>query len=151
MRSNGKTEPSGIASYYRKFWDEVLRRMREQRLITGSQQTPSKSFLYIRAAKPGYKHYIAFTRDKTFRVELYIDQGDPLTNNRLFEYLKSHRDDIEEQMGVSLSWQRLDAKRACRIAVERPVYDHHAQREEFIKWGIQMFVKLREVLTPWLK
>lgn len=48
-------------------------------------------------------------------VELYIDRGDASENKRIFDQLLSHRDEVEQAFGDSLLWERLEAKRACRI------------------------------------
>src|SRR5262249_33607523 len=52
------------------------------------------------------------------RVELYIDRGGDQAepNKRIFDQLHSHKKEIEGAFGGELSWQRVDDKRACRIA-----------------------------------
>jgi hypothetical protein len=49
-------------------------------------------------------------------VELYIDHGNQIENKRIFDWLVSRKTDIERTFGGALSWQRLDDKRASRIA-----------------------------------
>jgi hypothetical protein len=48
-------------------------------------------------------------------VELYIDRGEKEENKNIFDALMLKRADIESTFGESLSWERLDEKRACRI------------------------------------
>lgn len=48
-------------------------------------------------------------------VELYIDRGEALENKRIFDQLHNHKDEIEKAFGDPLLWERLDAKRACRV------------------------------------
>jgi len=50
------------------------------------------------------------------RVELYIDTGNAEVNQRIFEELLNHKDEIEQAFGESLDWQALEGRRACRIA-----------------------------------
>ena len=137
--------------FYYKFWDEVLMRMREEGLTSTKQQTSRRSFLGIPAGKAGYIYYLAFPREGNFRVELYIDHDDETINRERFESLKAMSDEIEAQLGLPLSWQQLEGKRACRIAAQRPVHDREVEREELIDWGIKMFVKLRNVFGPLIK
>lgn len=51
-------------------------------------------------------------------VELYIDRGaeEAEANKRIFDRLLDRKGEIEAAFGGELSWQRLDARRSCRIA-----------------------------------
>ncbi len=55
------------------------------------------------------------------RVELYIDRGLERgnENNAIFDKLYENKNDIEREFGSELGWERLDAKRACRIQFTR--------------------------------
>lgn len=57
-------------------------------------------------------------------TELYIDRGDVSENKRIFDQLHARQDEIERAFGGTLSWERLDTKRACRIkhVIERGGY-----------------------------
>lgn len=48
-------------------------------------------------------------------VELYIDRGEGVENKRIFDKLSESRAEVETAFGDTLSWERLDGKRACRI------------------------------------
>ena len=49
------------------------------------------------------------------QVEFYIDRGDAEQNKQIFDTLYEHKTEIEAAFGEPLEWQRLDAKRACRV------------------------------------
>ena len=49
------------------------------------------------------------------QVELYIDRGDAEQNKQLFDAFYARKEEIEVAFGEPLEWQRLDAKRACRV------------------------------------
>ncbi len=57
-------------------------------------------------------------------AELYIDRGEADENKRIFDLLLARKEEIEKAFGGTLSWERLDAKRACRIkrVIERGGY-----------------------------
>ena len=49
------------------------------------------------------------------RMEIYFNSGNKETNESVFDYLYSRKDEIEADYGSSLNWQRLSDKVTCRI------------------------------------
>jgi CBS domain-containing protein len=60
---------------------------------------------------------IAFSTKRRFRVELYIDSGNQEQNKRVFDLLYNQKEKIEERVGKPIEWERINSKRASRIAV----------------------------------
>lgn len=58
----------------------------------------------------------SFGRGGIFRIELYIDCGDQTLNKQIFDGLAAQKEEIEAEVGHELTWQRLDDRRASRIA-----------------------------------
>lgn len=56
-------------------------------------------------------------RQNDCSVELYIDRGRDKNelNQAIFDELHAHKEEIEQTFGDKLSWEALEAKRACRI------------------------------------
>ena len=88
----------------------------------------------------------SFTRDARFRVELYLDSGDPVINKKLFTHLSESyqkRDLSAELPGERFSWEELPDKRASRIAIyhpgsiTRPAEELAALRE----WAIPVMIR----------
>jgi CBS domain-containing protein len=92
----------------------------------------------------------SFARGGRFRVELYIDQGDKDANKRIFDDLFRQREPIESEIGEDLSWERLDQRRASRIAAYRPgaITDGAEVLAELRAWGATTIVKFYEVFKP---
>jgi len=59
----------------------------------------------------------SFTRRKELRIELYLDCGNKEQNKQRFDELLARKGEIEAAIGEPLRWERLENKRACRIAV----------------------------------
>ena len=55
-------------------------------------------------------------------AEVYIDRGKGMNheNLQIFDQLHAKKDQIETDFGASLSWERLEGKRACRIRAGVP-------------------------------
>ncbi len=62
---------------------------------------------------------VAFTRQKALRVEVYLDSGNAAQTKAGFDALFARKNIIEGALGP-LSWERMDGKRACRIAAYTP-------------------------------
>lgn len=104
---------------------------------------------------PSHFHYISagsglrgvpfnFVGTRSYgRVELYIDRGDRDENKAIFDELYQQRAAIETSFGSSLTWERLNNKRASRIKSEMPgdVFDD-AQRAEMIEFMVDAMSKL---------
>jgi CBS domain-containing protein len=92
----------------------------------------------------------SFARGGRFRVELYIDQGDKETNKRIFNELHRRRDEVESQIGEELSWERIDVRRASRIAVYRPgsITDSAEALAKLRAWGAATIIKFYQVFKP---
>ncbi len=55
-------------------------------------------------------------RQQETAVELYIDRGESVLNKKIFDRLHAQFEGVEQAFGKPLSWERLDAKRGCRVA-----------------------------------
>ena len=89
-------------------------------------------------------------------AELYIDRGSgaDAENKAIFDQLFSSRAAVEKVFGGSLSWERLDGKRACRIRFTQPSGGYRSPEEEWPKIQdsiIQAMNRLEQALRPHLK
>ena len=104
--------------------------------------------------KTGLSHNYAVNRH-TAAVELYIDRGKDSgdESKSILGELHDNQEEIETEFGAPLNWQRLETKRACRIAKrfelggfldeDRWPDVHHAM--------IESMVKLEGALRPHIK
>ena len=58
------------------------------------------------------------------RVELYISRNQKEENKLIFDELFKEKDNIENEFGNALVWERLDDKKACRIKYEMNNIDY---------------------------
>jgi hypothetical protein len=59
---------------------------------------------------------IAVTAQGQLKVEAYLDSGDKDWNKQLFDEMASQAAMWEQEVGTTLDWERMDDKRASRIA-----------------------------------
>lgn len=68
-------------------------------------------------------------------------------NKASFDTLAERREEIEATFGAQLSWERLDSKRASRIAAYRTGdVDNTDRHEEYIDWFVNASQQLRQAL-----
>lgn len=101
----------------KEFWAQLLERAKSKTSLH-SNITPSiHSWIATGAGKSGTKYSYVITSDEG-NVEVYLDSGKeyPTLNKERFDELYKHKDEIEKVFGEPLSWERLDKRRASRIA-----------------------------------
>lgn len=96
---------------------------------------------------------MSFALGGRLRVEAYIDSNDGSINSALFDELHASADDWEARVGRALEWERLDDKRASRIAL----YEHDVdladpvRREVLRQWAREAVVALYDSLNDVLR
>lgn len=101
-----------------EFWEGLLDKSKAKTDLFANIK-PSKENWIGTSARVGitglYYNYVILMRSS--RVELYIDTGNKDKNKAIFDQLYSKREEMERRVGGKIEWQRLEEKRACRIAV----------------------------------
>ena len=87
------------------------------------------------------------------RTEVYINTGDKIKNKQIFDYLFSHRKEIEQSFGEELIWQRLDDKVTCRIRIDRNdlSYLNPDHQEAIFAFFVDTTNRIMKAFTPFAK
>ena len=90
----------------------------------------------------------SFARTRQFRVELYIDSGKREQNKALFDALYDRKEQIEQEIGTPLAWERISEKRASRIAVYRDVFitASDTDLQELRDWATATMIRFHDVM-----
>jgi hypothetical protein len=96
---------------------------------------------------------VAFSRAHRLRVELYLDTSDQSDTKRLFDALQNKKEEIETALGEPLHWERLDGKRASRVALYYPggVTDNDEQLEALRSRAVAATIRFRPVIAEHLE
>jgi CBS domain-containing protein len=129
---------------YIGFFSKLLDDFRKNSKIPVKDQSPDgTSWLVLQTiprGKSGMGSFVcSFTRDKRFRIELYLDLRDKDLTKSVFDKLYKQKDIFENQLGP-IEWERLENRRASRIAIYR---DGHITEEykhdELRSWAVNTF------------
>ena len=86
------------------------------------------------------------------RAELYIDRGEKGENEFVFDELSRHKEQLEKDFSAPLVWERLEAKRACRVKSETTgnVFDKE-QWDDMIEFMTDSMIRMEKAFKNPLK
>lgn len=141
-------EPSEIKQKYRTYFQGLIDDLRTQHQFTNARAgQPQNWYTFSSENSRVFLYSTSFAQQGRVRAEVYIDCADKAKNEALFELLFASRAEIEAAMGYELSWERLEARRACRIAVYRDgdIDAPSETLEEIKRWAIMALLKFKAV------
>lgn len=135
------------AELYRHYFQGLLDDLRENQRFTGAKKGQPQSWYSFSSGNKHFQYSHSFAHGNRVRTEIYIDSGDADENKRFFDQLFEQREVIESQYGCPLEWERLDDKRASRVAIYREGSIELAddKLQEIHLWGVKNLLKFKEV------
>ena len=133
-----------------RFWEGLVAVARECKTRHANIKPGSHHWLGASAGIRGFGYNFVIVQEHGV-VELYIDRGEAAENKTLFDKLSERKEQVGEAFGGALLWERLDAKRACRIKhiVEIGGYrSPEAQWPEIHSEMVQKMSDLEAALAP---
>lgn len=154
LKAVALVEPEGEThqALCKRFWTGLLERASSKTDLHASISPGQYHWIGTGAGVSGLAYNYAITKNAG-TVELYIDRGkgSKAENKRIFDTLRESREEIETAFGEELDWQRLDSKRACRIARS---FSHVGYRNDESEWPdlqdqlIDAMIRLEKALSP---
>jgi CBS domain-containing protein len=141
---------------YIKFYSSLLSDLHESSdLPIGTISPDGQSWINVTGLGPKGEARtsilsFSFARGARFRVELYIDQGHKEVNKKIFDNLFADREEIQLAVGEELSWERLDQRRASRIAAYRSgsITDDDSELKKLRLWAATTMIRFYKVFRP---
>lgn len=139
---------------YRTYYQSLLDELRNVHKFTNARAAqPQNWYTFSSENSKFYRYSTAFAQGRRVRVETYIDCGDKARNEAIFDHLYAQRTAIEAAFGRDLEWDKLESKRASRIATYRDG-EIDAESEilaEIQKWCVANLLRMSQVLPPFLE
>lgn len=153
VATSGGGEVSEKRLRYQQFFQAVIDELRDKHKFTNARAAQPQSWYAFSSGTSGIVYGATFARGDRLRAELYIDVGDAARNKAIFDSLLDRKEPVEEKTGP-LEWERLDQKRACRIAMVRPdtsIEDASTEADELRTWLVQGLLRMKAAFGPLLK
>lgn len=150
---SGSDELSPRQQAYRQFFQRLIDELREKHKFTNARAGQPQSWYSFSTGVRGFSWGVAFSLGGRIRVEIYIDTSDADQNEEMLDHLLKDREVIEKDFGAPLEWERLENKRACRVAYYRSgsIKDSPETLDEIHAWAIEKILLFRKIFAPRLK
>jgi len=141
------------AEAYRDYFQLLIDELREKHRFTGARKGQPQSWYSFASGFSGITYGACFSMGNRARVELYIDGGDVEKNKDFFDRLALEKERVENDFGEPFEWERLDEKKASRIAIYRPgsIEDDEETLNEIRIWTIDCLLKSKQTFHAHLK
>lgn len=132
---------------YRQYFQGLLDELRETHNFTSARKGQPQNWYSFSSGRKRFVYGHSFAAGNRVRVEIYIDSGDVDENKDFFDRLHADREMIESEFGEPLKWERLDGKRASRVAIYRSgAIDGSSEAlQEIHDWAIQNLLQFKKV------
>ena len=140
---------------YQTFFQDLLALVKSKRPgITNRNKVGYAGWMTLPSGQAGFGFGLTFASGSKFMFELYNDMGIRELNKIAFDTILSEKEAIEEDLEVALSWQRLDNRRASRVAWywDKPIsiMDGPEKLEELKQWAVENYFSFWDALLPYL-
>ncbi|MFC1639846.1 DUF4268 domain-containing protein [Gemmatimonadota bacterium] len=137
---------------YEKFWTGLLDRARKRTKLHANISPSRYHWVGTSSGFRGIGYNYVVTKEAA-AIDLYIDRGKECKdeNEAIFDRLLEHKGEIEEAYGDKLHWERLDAKRACRISERFDTGGYRASEKEWPTIQdamIDAMIRMEESIAP---
>lgn len=145
LNQDGRKSPL----YYR-FWERLLAYGKTQSSIHEYVKPRYNDGICIKNVRGLKFHYVVNQFDG--RVEFYIDRGNKDLNKRTFDELVNYKDEINTAFGKSLSWERLESRKSCRLGYyfEGGVKSDEPEWQRIHSEMVDAMIRLVNAVSPFI-
>lgn len=139
---------------YKAYFQGLIDELRESHRFTNARAgQPQNWYTFSSENSRLFRYSTSFAQGGRVRVEVYIDCGDKEKNDRTFQCLESKKESIEKEYGAPLTWESLDSKRACRVAIytDGDIDADSEELSEIRKWTVENLLKFKAVFPKYFR
>lgn len=142
--------PSEKSEAYRAFFQNLIDQLRIDYGFTNAKVGQPQNWYSFASGFVGIAYSVCFAQGGRVRAEVYIDRGNFDSNKAIFDTLAEQKHELSKEFEEKLEWERLNNRRASRIAVYRigNIEDDQPTLTDTMDWSISSLLKLKEVFGP---
>jgi len=147
-RQTQRTSVSTKGEKYQNYFQNLIDDLRDIHRFTSAKAGQPQNWYSFSSGVSGMTYGANFSQGGKARAELYIDLGDHEKNKYVFDQLFNMKGEIEDSLGQEISWERLDNKRASRLAlyIDGSIEESDSELEKVKNWHIEQLLKLKAAL-----
>ncbi|WP_019617280.1 DUF4268 domain-containing protein [Psychromonas ossibalaenae] len=147
-RQSQRASVSTKGEKYQNYFQGLIDTLRETHRFTSAKAGQPQNWYSFSSGVSGITYGANFSQGGKARSELYIDLGEQEKNKYVFDQLNHLKEEIEASLGEAVSWERLDSKRASRLALytDGSIEDSDSDLEVVKSWHIERLLKLKSAL-----
>ena len=147
-RQTQRASVSTKGEKYQNYFQSLIDTLRETHRFTSAKAGQPQNWYSFSSGVSGLTYGANFSQGGKARAELYIDLGDQEKNKYVFDQLSNIKSELENSLGEKLRWERLDNKRASRLALytDSSIEDSDSELEKTKEWHIDQLLKLKSTL-----
>lgn len=147
--------PNGESSKsrrYREYFQELIDTLRERHRFTKAKAAQPQNWYSFASGISGIQYSASFAAGGRVRSELYIGRPDASQNQEVFQALFAERERLEKQLGVELTWEPLEDRQACRVALYREgsIDDSPEAVRDTLVWHVEWLLRFKQAFGPML-
>jgi len=145
--------PSPKGQAYKNYFQQLIDELRTKHKFTGAKVAQPQNWYSFSSGMAGVIFSNSFALGGKVRAEAYIDLQNQERNKALFDAIYEIKNQIDKEYGGPLSWERMDDKRASRIAayMDGAIDVAPAQLQEIKRWSIENLLRLKKIVLPRIK
>jgi len=136
------------------FWKKFLEQANQKTMLTQNLSPAKESWLPVALGMSGVSLNLVVS-GKYARSEVFINRGrgDSEINKKTFDELLTHKQEIEDELGVPLIWERMDDNVTSRIKLQRDGLNLYNEEDhsEMIDFMIEAMIKMHSVFKKYVE
>jgi len=133
------------------FWKKFLEEANKETQLTQNLNPARESWLPV-ALGMGGVGLNSVISGRYARCEVYINRGSADVNKKTFDQLLAHKEEIENELGEPLIWERMDDKVTSRIKLQKDGLNLYSEEDhpEMIAFLIKSMMKMHTVFKKYV-